>query len=242
MMEERRCPEYSLSSPAITSSIANDMSASRKTKVIRNPKRGHYDTETLYRILDSRYLCHVGIVHEGYPVVIPMLYGRKDDRLYIHGSSASRLMKGMRSGIDICVEVTRVDGLVLARSAYHHSMNYASAVVFGKATIIEDETKKIEALKVISDHLLPGRWEEVRGPNELELRATMVLSLPISEASAKIRTGDPGDEPEDYELDIWAGVLPVSEVYGKPVPDALLRPDIPTAGSVTAATKKLKSL
>lgn len=199
----------------------------KKTKVTRSPKRGHYDKATIHRILDEAFLAHVGIVHEGYPVVIPMLFGRDGDKIYLHGSSASRLMKDMESGIEVCATVTNVHGIVLARSAYHHSMNYSSAVLFGTARKISEEGAKLHALKVLSDHLLPGRWEDVRGPNDLEMRATMVLELAIDEASAKIRTGDPVDEPEDYALSVWAGILPIGKHYGKPIPDALLNSDIP---------------
>ena len=199
----------------------------RKIQVIRAPKRGAYDKSTIYDILDSCFLCHVGFVHDKYPVVIPTLFGRKDDNIYIHGSSASRMVKDLSEGIDVCITVTRVDGLVLARSAYHHSMNYASVVMFGKAQLVPDAEKEA-ALKVVSDHILDNRWEDCRLPNEKELKATKVLSLKIDEASAKIRQGPPLDEKEDYELSYWAGVVPIAQTYGQPIPDPLLNNAIKT--------------
>lgn len=202
------------------------MPPSKKIKVTRNPKRGHYDRETVNRILDANFLCHAGFVHDGYPVVIPTLYGRDGDTVYLHGSSASRMMKDLRAGIEVCLTVTQVHGLVLARSAYHHSMNYESVVLFGRAHTVDGDTEKVRALKVISDHLLAGRWEDVRPPNDLELRATAVLALPIGEASAKIRTGPPVDEEEDYALYTWAGVLPLETRYGVPQPDPRLNDSI----------------
>lgn len=187
-----------------------------KTKVKRAPKRGIYDQETIYKILDEGRVCHVGFVHEGYPVVIPTAYGRHGDVLYLHGASSSRMMKNLAEGVDICVTVTHENGLVLAKSAFHHSMNYASVVVFGKAVQVHDVEEKNSALKAISDHLLAGRWEETRLPNQKELKATMLLALPLDEASAKVRTGGPSDEKEDEGLDIWSGVIPFKRVYGEP--------------------------
>jgi len=155
------------------------------------------------------------------------MFGREENKIYIHGSSASRMMKNLERGIDICITITNVHGIVLARSAYHHSMNYGSAVLFGKATAITDTNKKVHALKVISDHLISGRWDDVRAPSDLELRATKVLKMEIDEASAKIRTGDPGEEQEDYALNCWAGILPLNKGFGAPIADTLLRDDIP---------------
>lgn len=189
----------------------------QKIKVKRVPKRGIYDRETIYRILDEGRVCHVGFVHEGYPVVIPTAYGRKGDLLYLHGANSSRMMKNLAQGVDVCVTVTHEHGLVLAKSAFHHSMNYASAVVFGKATQVVDVEEKNEALKAISEHLLQGRWDEVRPPNAKELKATMVLALSIEEASAKVRSGPPGDDKEDEGLDIWAGVVPMTNRFEQPV-------------------------
>ncbi len=203
-----------------------------KTKVKRSPKRGHYNRATIDQVLDNSYVCHIGFVHEGYPVVIPTLYGRKGDQVFIHGSNASRMMKDLSEGINLCLTVTKVNGLVLARSAFHHSMNYESVVLFGKATLIEDEEEKMEALKAVSDNILPGRWEESRLPSEKEMKATRVLKIPIEEASAKIRTGPPVDDKEDYKLDIWAGVVPIHQVYGNPIADELLKEGVPLAKSV----------
>lgn len=206
-----------------------------KTKVKRIPKRGHYDKETIYRILDGSFLCHVGFVHNQYPVVIPTLYGRKDNLVYVHGSNASRMMNDLSVGIPMCLSVTKVNGIVLARSAFHHSMNYESVVLFGTAVLIEDYDEKMEALKVVSENILPGRWDETRLPIPKEMKATKVLKIEIEEASAKVRTGPPGDDKPDYELDIWAGVLPINQTYGQPIPDELLKAGVPLAKSVESA-------
>lgn len=197
----------------------------KKIKVTRSPKRGIYDKESIYKILDNDFLCHVGFNHNNYPVVIPTLYGRKKDYVYIHGSSASRMMKNLEVGIDVCITVTQVDAIVLARSAYHHSMNYSSVVLFGKATKVEGD-EKLKALKIISDNIVKGRWEDCRAPNALEMKATMVLKIKIDEASAKVRTGPPGDEKEDYELNYWAGLLPIEKSFGTPINDPLLDKNI----------------
>ena len=187
-----------------------------KTKVKRVPKRGHYDAETIYRILDQNFCCHVGFVHEGYPVVIPTGYGRQGDFLYLHGSTASRMMKDLSMGIDVCVSVTRVTGIVLAKSAFHHSMNYESVVIFGKAQQITDEEEKEAGLKILSDHIIQDRWEEVRQPIPKEMKATVVLKIPLQEASAKIRTGGPVDDKADEPLPIWAGVIQMDTTYSLP--------------------------
>jgi len=189
-----------------------------KSKVKRIPKRGHYDEKTLFEILDDGLICHVGFCIEGQPFVIPTLYGREGNKIYLHGASTSRMLKSIERGISVCITVTHVDALVLARSAFHHSMNYRSAVVFGKATKVSDEEKE-NVLKIISDHVITGRWEEVRSPNEKELKATTVLELTIDEASSKIRTGPPGDEKEDLELGIWAGLVPYNSTIGQPIAD-----------------------
>lgn len=196
-----------------------------KSTVKRVPKRGIYDRETIYKILDNEFLCHVGIIHNAYPVVIPTLYGRKDDYLYIHGASVSRLITEVEKGIDVCISVANIRGLVLARSAFNHSANYESVVIFGKGQLVNDE-EKIEVLKIISDHTIKGRWEEVRQPSAKELKATKVIKISIDEASAKVRTGDPVDEKEDYILDVWAGILPIEKKFGKPIPDIKLKSDI----------------
>ena len=197
-----------------------------RTKLKRLPKRGHFDRETVYGILDEGFICHVGFAPGGQPVVIPTGYARADDKLYIHGSQASRMLKTLSGGVDACVTVTIIDGLVLARSAFHHSMNYRSVVIFGRATLIEDREEKNAALFALSEHIIRGRWNDVREPTEQELRATTVLSLPLEEASAKIRTGPPLDDEEDYALPIWAGVVPLKLEAGEPIPDPRLPAEI----------------
>lgn len=194
-----------------------------RTTLKRLPKRGNYERETVYQILDEGFVCHVGFVFDNRPFVIPTGYGRAGDNLYIHGSMASRMLKTLRKGVDVCVTVTLLDGLVLARSSFHHSMNYRSVVIFGRARVVEDEKEKMEALRAFSDQVMRGRWEDARLHNQQELRATMVLSLPLTEASAKIRTGPPLDDEEDYALEVWAGVLPLKMVAGEAVPDPRLK-------------------
>jgi hypothetical protein len=193
-----------------------------RTTFRRLPVRGSNDMEAVNAILDAAFLAHVGFVVDGQPFVIPTLYGRSGDKLYLHGSAASRMLRTLETGVPVCVTVTLVDGLVLARSAFHHSMNYRSAVVFGTARKIDEPTQKNEALRVISEHLIAGRWDEVRVPSEQELKATTVLELTIEEASAKARTGPPVDDEEDYALPAWAGVLPLALQAGEPVADARL--------------------
>lgn len=197
-------------------------SPTSRTRVARLPKRGDYSQKTIYDILDSAFLCHVGFVVEGQPYVIPTGYGRAGNTLYLHGSAASRMLRTLASGAEVCVTVTVLDGIVLARSAFHHSMNYRSVVVLGKASPVESEELKTEALRTISENIVRGRWQEVRKPTEQELKATAVLALPIEEASAKIRTGPPLDDEEDYALDIWAGVLPFAMRAGEPIADPRL--------------------
>jgi nitroimidazol reductase NimA-like FMN-containing flavoprotein (pyridoxamine 5'-phosphate oxidase superfamily) len=181
-----------------------------RTTVKRLPKRGSYDRETINAILDEGFICHVGFVVEGQPYVIPTGYARVDDHLYIHGSSASRMLRNLSKGIEVCVTVTLIDGLVLARSAFHHSMNYRSVVILGRARLVSEDEEKNRALEALTEHIVPGRWADVRWPTDLELKATTVLKLAIDEASAKIRTGGPIDDEEDYEMDVWAGILPLT--------------------------------
>jgi nitroimidazol reductase NimA-like FMN-containing flavoprotein (pyridoxamine 5'-phosphate oxidase superfamily) len=190
-----------------------------RTKVRRIPDRGTHERDTIYKILDEGFICHVGFVVDGQPFVIPTGYGRIDDHVYIHGSAASRMLRTLQKGIDVCVTVTLLDGLVLARSAFHHSMNYRSVVVLGKAILVDDPDEKLTALRAISENIVRGRWVDVRSPTEQELKATSVLRLPIQEASAKIRTGGPKDEEEDYSLPVWAGVLPLRLTPGEPEVD-----------------------
>jgi nitroimidazol reductase NimA-like FMN-containing flavoprotein (pyridoxamine 5'-phosphate oxidase superfamily) len=199
---------------------------SERIKVQRLPSRGNYDRETIHAILDEAFICHVGFVVDGQPYVIPTGYARVGDDLYIHGSSASRMLRNLAKGVEVCVTVTLLDGLVLARSAFHHSVNYRSVVILGKAELVDDTEEKNMALEAFTEHVIPGRWPEIRWPNELELKATSVLKLPIEEASAKIRTGDPKDDEEDYAMDIWAGVLPVAISAGEPVNDSRLEKNL----------------
>lgn len=190
-----------------------------RTTVRRLAKRGNYDRATIEAILDEALICHVGFVVEGQPVVIPTIHTRVGEMLYFHGSMASRMLRSLREGVPACVTVTILDGLVLARSAFHHSMNYRSVVVFGTAREVTDRDEKLRVLEALVEHVVAGRAADARGPNEQELRQTLVLGLPIAEASAKIRTGPPIDDEEDYALPIWAGVLPMRTVPGEPLPD-----------------------
>jgi uncharacterized protein len=198
-----------------------------RTKLKRLPKRGHFDRETVYAILDEGFICHVGFAIDDQPFVIPTGYARDGDKLYIHGSQASRMLRNLANGIDACVTVTIVDGLVLARSAFHHSMNYRSVLVFGRATLVEDREEKLTALLALSEHFVRGRWNDVREPTEEELIQTTVLCLPLEEASAKIRTGPPLDDEDDYALPIWAGIVPLKLVAGEPIKDPRLPAEIP---------------
>jgi nitroimidazol reductase NimA-like FMN-containing flavoprotein (pyridoxamine 5'-phosphate oxidase superfamily) len=197
-----------------------------RTKIKRLPKRGHYDRETINKILDEAFICHVGFVVDSQPYVLPTGFARVDDQLYIHGSAASRMLRNLAEGADVCVTVTLVDGLVLARSAFHHSINYRSVVILGKATLVDDTVEKNAALEALTNHIVPGRWSDVRWPTELELKATSVLKLPISEASAKVRIGPPIDDEEDYAMDVWAGVLPLRLLPGEPSADTRLKDGI----------------
>jgi hypothetical protein len=202
------------------------ISQTARTTLKRLPQRGNFDREQINRILDEGLVCHVGFVLDDQPFVIPTGYARVVDKLIIHGSQASRMLRTLGQGIDVCVTVTLIDGLVLARSAFHHSMNYRSVVIFGRATMIHGPKEKLEALRALSEHMIPKRWDDVREPNERELQLTSVLSLPLFEASAKVRTGPPLDDEEDYELPIWAGVVPLSLVSALPIPDPKLRSNV----------------
>lgn len=205
---------------------------SDKTKVKRRPDRGFYDKETVYAILDKEFICQIAFVFEGYPVVIPTIYGRKDDSLYFHGANVSRMLQTMEQGVPVSINVTRTNALVLARSAFHHSLNYESVTVFGKAKLVQDDADKLEALKIISDQILKNRWSEVRLPSEKELNVTKVLKMTISEGSAKIRNEGVGDDKEDYDLDIWAGLVPIHRSYGEAEPDDKLKSGIEIPDSV----------
>ena len=197
--------------------------ATERTQVKRLPKRGWYDCETVFKILDEAFVCHVGFVVEGQPFVIPTNFGRSGETLYLHGSAASRMLRTLSEGVPVCVTVTLTDGLVLARSAFHHSVNYRSVVVLGTARLVEDPAEKMEALRLFTEHIMKGRWDDIRRPTEQEMKGTTVLALPLEEVSAKVRTGGPIDDEEDYSLPVWAGVLPLPVVPAEPIPDARLK-------------------
>ncbi len=202
-----------------------DLSSTPRTELGRHRERGRTDRDDLYAVLDAGLVCHLGVIVDGVPRVLPTGYGRLDDLLYLHGSSGnSSIMAG--DGQEVCVTVTHLDGLVCARSVFNHSMNYRSAVVFGVARLVTDPDEKLLALRTITEHLAPGQWSYVRQPSKKELAATSALALPLTEASVKIRDSGPSDEPEDYELDVWAGVVPVTTEFGEPEADAVLRPGI----------------
>ena len=197
-----------------------------RTELKRLPKRGEFDRAAVFQILDEAFICHVGFVADGKPIVIPTSYARIGDDLYVHGSAASRMLRSLEQGIDVCVTVTLIDGLVLARSAFHHSINYRSVVIFGNATLVNDPDEKIKALHAFTDHVVSGRWADVRPPDEGELRATLVLKVPLVEVSAKVRTGPPIDDEADYSLAVWAGVVPMEMRAAAPVSDDRLPSDI----------------
>ena len=209
---------------------AEEFPTTARTTLRRLPKRGAFDRETVYGILDEGFVCHVGFVVDGQPFVIPTAYGRKGDVLYIHGARASRMQKALAAGADVCVTVTLVDGLVLARSAFHHSINYRSVVVFGRPREVASGEEKSAALEAFTEHVMPGRWADVRWPTAQELAATTVLAIRLSEASAKVRTGPPVDDEEDYALPVWAGVLPLAVSAGAPEAD----PRLPSGTPVPA--------
>ena len=209
-----------------------------RTRLVREADRAVYDREAAYRILDEGFLCHVGFVVDGQPFVIPTSYGRKDDSLYIHGSAASRMLRQLKESVPVCVTVTLLDGLVLARSIFNHSMNYRSVVVLGKATLVDDAKEKLEALRLLSEHIIPGRWADSRQPNERELKATSVLRLPIEEFSAKIRSGPVVDDEADYSFPTWAGVVPLTIVAGTPIDDSRILPDQSVPGYARNYSRK----
>ena len=199
---------------------------SDRTTVKRKPQRAAYDGATIDVILDKGLICHVGVTIDGQTFVLPMIHVRVGDKVYLHGSPASRTLRALAQGVEACLTVTLLDGLVLARSAMHHSMNYRSVVLIGRGSTVDDPVEKGAALHALTEHLLPGRWADVRGPTERELRSTLVVSMPIQEASAKVRTGPPVDEEADYELPVWAGVVPLRLAPGSPIGDPRLKPGI----------------
>jgi len=207
---------------------------SERSTIRRLPARGNYEQETIYSIIDEGLICHVGFSLDDKPFVIPMTYGRRGDTLYLHGSVASRLQRAMAAGVEVCVSITLLDGLVLARSAFHHSMNYRSVVIFGRAMEVTDQKAMMEGLEAIVEHIVPGRWNEARQPNEKEIRATTLVAVHLAEASAKIRSGPPKDDAEDYSLDVWAGEIPLRQVVGVPVDDPQLSAGIRPSKNVTS--------
>ncbi|MGD0181110.1 MAG: pyridoxamine 5'-phosphate oxidase family protein [Terriglobales bacterium] len=209
-----------------------------RTRLVRQADRAVYDRAAAYKILDEGFICHVGFVVDGQPFVIPTGYGRVDDNLYIHGSAASRMLRRVDEGIAVCVTVTLLDGLVLARSIFNHSMNYRSVVILGTAHAVNDPKEKLAALRLLSEHILPGRWVESRQPNEKELKATSVMRLPIEEFSAKVRQGPVEDDEEDYAFSTWAGVIPLKMVAGEPIDDTRLMPGVRAPGYARAYTRK----
>jgi uncharacterized protein len=218
--------------------MSANQTPSTRTRVVREPHRGVYDRAMAYEILDEGFICHVGFVVDGQPFVIPTGYGRAGDNLYIHGSAASRMLRNLDQGVAVCVTVTLLDGLVLARSIFNHSMNYRSVVVLGTAVAVEDPKEKLEALRALSEHILPGRWADSRQPNEKELKATLVMRLPIEEFSAKVRQGEPIDDDEDYSFPTWAGVIPLNVVAGAPINDPRLDPKTPVPVYACAYSRK----
>jgi nitroimidazol reductase NimA-like FMN-containing flavoprotein (pyridoxamine 5'-phosphate oxidase superfamily) len=196
--------------------------------VIREPHRGVYDRETIFKILDEGIVCHVGFSTDAQPFVIPTLYARVGDAIYFHGSAASRMLRGAATGVPVCITVTLTDGLVLARSVFNHSMNYRSVVALGKATLVDAPAEKLQALRAFTEKILPGRWQDARQPNEKELKATSILKLPLTEVSAKIRSGPVIDDEEDYALQVWAGIVPLHLQAQAPIRDERCDPAIPT--------------
>jgi hypothetical protein len=211
-----------------------------RNRIKRLPKRGFYDQETVYRILDEALICHVGFVEDGQPFVIPINFARLGDSILLHGAKASRLLRHVEAGNPVCVEATIVDGLVLARSVFHHSVNYRSVVLFGTGRVVDDEEEKRAALEAITEHLIPGRWKEARLPNRKEMNATLVVSIRIEEASAKVRVGPAVDEAEDYGLPVWAGVLPLQELPLAPIRDEAQSDDVALPPYIADYARRLR--
>ena len=214
-------------------------SPTERTRVVREPHRGYFDRETIYKILDEGFVCHVGFSVEDQPYVIPTMFARVNDALYFHGSAASRMLRGVSSGFAVCITVTLIDGLVLARSVFNHSMNYRSVVALGKATLVDASEEKLAALRAFTEKILPGRWDDARQPSEKELKATSILRLPLSEVSAKMRIGDVQDDEPDYPLPVWAGVLPLRLTASAPIRDSRCDPDLPVPASVANFDRRL---
>ena len=208
--------------------MAETQPTSERTRVVREPQRGFYDRETIYKILDEGMVCHVGFSAEGQPFVIPTLYARAGEAVYFHGSAASRMLRNLGEGADVCLTVTLTDGIVLARSIFNHSMNYRSVVALGRAALVDAPEEKLAALRSFAEKILPGRWDEARPPNEKELKATSILRLPLTEVSAKVRSGPPLDDEADHAMRVWAGVIPLRMVADAPVRDERCDPQIPS--------------
>ena len=221
-----------------TESLESPLAITQRNKLKRYPQRGNYDPDIIYSILDEGLICHVGFVVDGQPFVIPTAYGRIDDQIYIHGSPLSRMLRSLQQGIEVCITVTLLDGLVLARSAFHHSMNYRSVVIFGNAIAIDSPAEKMVALKAFTNHVLPDRWSQVRPATDKEVAGTLVLALSLTEASAKIRTGPPVDDEADYALPIWAGELPLRVVSDIPINDPKLSAGIHCPESVQSYKRR----
>jgi uncharacterized protein len=207
--------------------VQETFAPNERTRVVREPQRGIYDRETIYRILDEGLVCHVGFAVDGQPYVIPTMFARVGDAIYFHGSAASRMLRGAGAGMAVCITVTLTDGLVLARSVFNHSMNYRSVVALGKAELVDAPEEKVTALHAFTEKILPGRWNDARQPNEKELKATSILRLPLTEVSAKVRTGPPEDDAEDYALRVWAGVVPLRLAAEAPIRDERCDAGIP---------------
>lgn len=214
-------------------------SPTERTRVVREPHRGSFDRETIYKILDEGFVCHVGFTMDGQPYVIPTMFARVGEAIYFHGSAASRMLRGLSGGLAVCVTVTLIDGLVLARSVFNHSMNYRSVVALGTATLVSEAEEKIVALRAFTEKILPGRWDDARQPNEKELKATSILRLALSEVSAKMRTGDVQDDEEDYALPVWAGVLPIRLAASEPIRDGRCDAKLAVPAAVANFDKRL---
>ena len=211
---------------------------SAKSRIVRSPNRAHYDEETLHQVLDDGFMCHVAYLFEGSPVIIPTAYVRKGNMIYIHGASKNRMMNSILKQGQACVAVTHLDGMVLARSAFHHSFNYRSAVVYGTPNRIEDAEEKNSVLRLITENIIPGRWQEVREPSANELTATLVIGIEIEEASVKIRSGAPVDDEADYDLPIWAGEFPLQQIFKDPIRDIRSHQELPIPNSVLQVLNK----
>jgi len=210
--------------------VSNSFPASERTRVVREAIRAVYGRDAIYKILDEAFVCHVGFMQDSQPFVIPTMFARIADAIYFHGSAASRMLRGLSGGLPVCITVTLMDGLVLARSVFNHSMNYRSVVALGNATLLDDPSEKLQALRAFTEKLIPGRWNDARQPNEKELNATSILKLPLTEVSAKVRTGEVEDDAGDYALPVWAGVIPLRLVADPPIRDARCDASIPTPG------------